>query len=170
MRNLVGVDIHELAGARVSAQVPIPTGVINRLVAARLDGRGAVAAAVVAPRQDNVIEVDVTPSARLIPRVRVQAMVERQPQFPADPRLILRWRIPAAGPLARMAGPFLANLKSLPPGVRIDADFIVIDLREVLAAHGEADLLPYVRSLRVETRAEGLVVRFDLGVGQEAVQ
>jgi hypothetical protein len=75
---------------------------------------------------------------------------------------VLRWRIPAVGLLARLAAPVIANLKSLPPGVRIDADFVVIDLRDILASQGHADLIAFVRALRIETRADGFLVTFEL--------
>jgi hypothetical protein len=166
LRALLGVNVDELAGTRVAGELLIPTAVANRVIAARLAQAAAPIAAVhVVPRQDNVIDADVTASSRLVPRLRVQAMVERQPEFPDNPRLVLRWRIPVAGMLARLAAPTIANLKGLPPGVRIDADFVVIDLREVLASQGQSDLLAYVRGLRIETRGDGFVVKYELGVG-----
>jgi hypothetical protein len=156
LKALTGMNLDELAGTRVSGELLIPTAVVNRVIAARLAQAAAPVAAVhVEPRQDNVIDADVTASSRLVPRLRVQAMVERQPEFPDNPRLVLRWRIPAAGLLARLAAPTIANLKSLPPGVRIDADVVVIDLRDILASQGQADLIAFVRALRIETRAEG---------------
>jgi hypothetical protein len=166
VKALFGVDLDALAGARVSGELLIPTAAVNRLIAARL-GQAAtpIAAVHVEPRQDNVVDADVTPSSRLAPRVRMQAMIERQPEFPDSPRLVLRWRIPAAGLLARLAAPFIANLKSLPPGVRIDADFIVVDLSAILASQGQADLIAFVRALRIETRAEGFLVKFELAAG-----
>jgi hypothetical protein len=163
LKALTGMNLDELAGTRVSGELLIPTAVVNRVIAARLAQAAAPVAAVhVEPRQDNVIDADVTASSRLVPRLRVQAMVERQPEFPDNPRLVLRWRIPAAGLLARLAAPTIANLKSLPPGVRIDADFVVIDLRDILASQGQADLIAFVRALRIETRAEGFLVTFEL--------
>ena len=165
LKALAGMNLDELAGTRVSGELLIPTAVVNRLIAARLAQAATPIAAVhVEPRQDKVVEADVTPSSRLAPRVRVQAMIEQQPAFPDSPRLVLRWRIPAAGLLARLAAPAIANLKSLPPGVRIDADFVVIDLREILASQGHADLIAFVRALRIETRAEGFLVTYELGV------
>ena len=171
VKALLGLNLDELAGTRASGELLIPTAVVNRLIAARLaQAQTPIAAVHVEPRQDNVIEVDVTPSARLVPRVRVQAMIERQPEFPDSPRLVLRWRIPAAGMIARLAAPTIANLKSLPPGVSIDADFAVIDLREILASQGQAELIPYVRALRIETRADGFLVTFELlAAGPEQV-
>jgi hypothetical protein len=160
---LLGVNVDELAGTRVSGELLIPTAVVNRLIAARLAQAATPIAAIhVEPRQDNVVEADVTPSSRLSPRVRVQAMIEQQPAFPDSQRLVLRWRIPAVGLLARLAAPVIANLKSLPPGVRIDADFVVIDLRDILASQGHADLIAFVLALRIETRAVGFLVTFGL--------
>ncbi len=168
LTELFGVTVAELAGARVTGQVPIRTDVVNRLIASRLAGADTPLASVrIEPRQDNVIEAEVTPSSRFAPQVRVQAMIERQPDLPASPQLVLRWRIQGASLLAKLAAPVIANLKSLPPGVRIDGDLILIDLRDALASQGHADLLEYMRALRIETRADGFVVTFELGVGED---
>ena len=141
LRDLFGVEIDEFAGAHASAVLPVTAGLVNRLIAARLTAQTPVSAVRVEPQDGNVIDVHVTPRSALLPAIRVQARIERQPELPERPRLLLRWTIPGAGALARLASPFIANLKSLPPGVRIDGEFAIIDLAELLAAQGHAGRL-----------------------------
>lgn len=171
VRALLGVGLDELRGARAAGEIPVPTAVVNRLIASRLAVSSAPVKAVhVEPRPGNVVDVQVTPSARFVPTVTIEARIERQPEFPASPVFVLRWRIPAAGPLARLAAPFIGNLKSLPPGVRIDGDIVVIDLRDILGAQGQLQALEYVRTLRVDTRPGGFLVSFEVGVDATATR
>jgi hypothetical protein len=164
LKQMLGVELDELRGAQMSGECPVAAALVNRLIAAKLAGtQGPITAVRVEPLADNVIDVHVTPAARLIPAVRVQASVERQPEFPANPMLVLRWTMPVAGPLARLVAPVLSNLTSLPPGVRIDGDLVFVDLRRLLAAQGHAELLQYVRALRVDTRPGAFVVTFEVG-------
>ena len=164
LRNALGIEIDELAGAHASVVLPVTAGLVNRLIAARLTAQAPVSAVRVEPQDGNAIDVHVTPRSRLLPAIRVQARIERQPALPEHPRLLLRWAIPGAGALARLASPFIASLKSLPPGVRIDGEFAIIDLAELLAAQGHAGILQYVKALRIDTRPGAFVVSADVGV------
>lgn len=40
----------------------------------------------------------------------------------------------------------------------------MIDLRQLLAAHGFGELLQYVQARRLDTRPGAIVVKFELGV------
>ena len=165
LRTMLGVELEELAGARIAGELPVRAEVVNRLIAARLaGGQGPIVAVRLEPLDGELIDVGVTPRLRLLPFVRVEARIERQPELPEHPLLVLRWTIPGAGALARLAAPFISNLKSLPPGVRVDGDLAIVDLQQLAAAHGFADLLPYVRALRIETRPGAFVVKFEVGV------
>jgi hypothetical protein len=164
LRSLLGIEVEELRGARVSGELPLTDDAVNRVIAARLAAaKTPISSARVAAREGNLIDVQIVPSARLIPSIRLEIRIERQPEFPDHPVLRLRWSMPAAGPLARLATPFLANLKSLPPGVRIDADLVTIDVREILVAQGFGDVIEFVTGLRIDTRPGVMMVRFELG-------
>ena len=165
LRALLGVELEELAGATVSGELPVRADVVNRLIAAKLaGGTGPLIAVRVQPVADNLIDVGVTPRLRLLPFFRVEARIVQQPALPERPLLLLRWTVPGAGMLVRLAAPFISNLESLPPGVRIDGELAAIDLRQLLAAHGAGELLQYVKALRIETRPGAFVVKFELAV------
>lgn len=160
-----GVELDEFCGGHLSGELPVTAAVVNQLIAAQLAARQTPVKAIrVEPLDGNQIDVQVTPATWLVPTIRIRAAIERQPQLPDSPFLVLRWTLPAAGPLVRLAGPFLANLKSLPRGITLDADFAVVNLRELLAGQGHDDLLPYVKTLRVDTRPGAFLVRFEVGV------
>lgn len=166
LRSLLGIEVEELRGARVAGELPLTDDVVNRVIAARLAGtKTRISAARVKAREGNVIDVQIVPAARLIPSIRIEVRVERQPEFPDRPELRLRWSMPGVGPLARLATPFLANLKSLPPGIRIDVDLVTIDVREMLVAHGFGDAIEFVTGLRIDTKPGVFMLKFDLGVG-----
>jgi hypothetical protein len=165
LREQLGIEWDDLAGTWLSGELPLTATLVNRLIATRLAGKSApVHAVVVEPLDQNVVDVHVTPKSRWLPAIRVQALIEQQPELPASPVLRLRWRIPGTGPLALFAGPFIANLKSLPPGVRIDGDLVFVDLSQALAAQGLSEVLQYLRALRVDTRRGVFVVKFEFGV------
>ncbi len=165
LKTLLGVELEELAGTRVSGEFPVRADIVNRLIAGKLAGStGPLIAVRLQPMADNLIDVGVTPRLRLLPFVRVEARIEQQPELPQRPELLLRWTVPGAGMLVRLAAPFISNLESLPPGVRIDGELAVIDLRRLLAAHGLGELLQYVKALRIDTRPGAFIVKFELGV------
>jgi hypothetical protein len=99
---------------------------------------------------------------RLIPELRVLVEIERQPELPQSPVLVLRWSLPGMGPLAMIAAPFLSNLNKLPPGIRIDGEHALVDLADLLRSRGLADLLPLIAQLRVGTQPGRLLVRFEV--------
>jgi hypothetical protein len=166
LRLLLGIEVEELRGARVAGELPLTDDVVNRVIAARLAAaKTPISAARVSAREGNVIDVHLVPAARFLPSITVEVRIERQPEFPDRPVLRMRWSMPGTGPLARLATPFLANLESLPPGIRIDADLVTIDVREILVAHGFGDVIEFVSGLRIDTRPGVFVLKFDLGVG-----
>src|SRR5688500_3908068 len=108
----LGFSLQELAGAKLSGEIPFTNAVVNRVIAGQLSRRQTPLARVeVEAREGDAIALHVVAKARLVPPIRILARIERQPQFPADPVLWLRWSMPGAGPLALFAAPALAFFK-----------------------------------------------------------
>ena len=165
LRSRLGVDVDELAGTQMTGELPVPAAAVDRLIAAKLaDGRGPVTALRVEPLDQHTFDLHVTPAARMLPSIRIRARIEQQPSLPSNPRLVCRWTIPAAGVLARLAGPFVSNIKSLPRGVRIEDDLVFVDLEQLLAGQGMGEVIRYVKALRIDTRPGAFIVRFEVGV------
>lgn len=163
LRALLDLDLEALGGASLTAECPLTNDVINRVIARRLPPGGPIASALVSAQAGDVILVKVEPRARLLPTLVVEALIERQPVFPDDPVLALRWSLRGAGLVARLAAPFVTNLRKLPPGVAIDGEVILIDVRELLISGGLGEVVELVTALRVTTRPGAIV----LSVGAE---
>lgn len=156
-RELAGFGIEELPGAAVDADVPLPDAIVTRLAQ-----RYMPASVPVTDLQIQALDNDellVLIGLRLLPQMRLHLRIEQQPE-PDVPILGLRWSLPKLGPLAMLAAPVLSIFKALPEGIDVEGDRIAINVARLARARGMGDLLPYLRSLRVHTRAGALVVRF----------
>lgn len=168
VRSALGLDVdeRELAGGVVSGEIPLTNAVVNRFIAKQLHGaRGPVTAARVDALGDDRFAVELQVRAPVpIPTLRIVASIEQQPTFPAPAILGLRWSMPALGPLAMFAGPALGFLKTLPPGIRVDGDWLTVDVAAMLRARGLGDVTRYISSARLRTRAGAFVLQFELKV------
>ena len=153
-----------MAGTTLAGEIPISEALVNRLLAQKLSGHAQIDALRVQAQPNDNLAIQVVPRARLMPPLNITARIERQPEFPANPTLLLRWAMPAAGPLALFAAPVLGYFKAMPRGISMDGDRIAVDLRELLRSRGLDEAIAFVRRLEVHTRPGGFVVRFDAGV------
>lgn len=165
LRVLLGFDITEVAGATMSADVPVSDSLANRLLAERLSAGNLPFSDIrLHALDDDALEVQLTiAGATLLPVVKMAVRIERQPQ-PHDPVLLLRWSIPGAGPLTLLAGPLLSRLRKLPPGIRVEGEQIAVDIRALAAQQGMMELLDYVTDLQLHTRLGAFVLTLALRV------
>jgi hypothetical protein len=166
VRERLGLDLREFAGASASGEIPLSDDFINRLIAGRLANHPQISAVRIQAQEGDTIAIQVVPRLRMMPPLRILARIERQPELPRHPFLLLRWTMPAAGPLALFAAPVLSYFKATPPGIRMDGDRVEIDLRALLRARGLEDVLGFIRALAIHTRPGGFVARFELGISQ----
>jgi hypothetical protein len=153
----------DLAGARVSAHVPIAPPLLNRVVADALRSRhGAVRHLDVRPIPGDRFEVAVSLKWSLVPPLKATVTVERQPAFPDAPVLVLRWSLPAG--LATIASQFVKAIKSLPAGVRLEGDRVFVDLAKLADRTPAAELLPYITRGELHTTADAALIELDLRV------
>jgi hypothetical protein len=160
-----GINPGDIAGTSLAGEIPISDALINRLIAKRLERHAHIASVVVTSRDGDEALVRVEPRARLIPSVPIVVRIERQPDLPRDPTLRLRWSIPAAGPLALVAGAIAGYVKAMPEGVLVDRDVVVVDLRVLLRARGLEEVLDLVRRAAIHTRPGAMVVQLEAGLG-----
>ena len=165
VRERSGLELREFAGTTLAGEIPLGDALVNRLLADRLAGHSQIAAVRVQAQSNDSVAIQVEPRARLMPPINIAARVERQPDFPLDPTLLLRWSMPAAGPLALLAAPVLGYFKAMPAGIRMDGDRIAVDVRELLHLRGLDDIVALIRKLEIHTRQGGFVVRFEAGIG-----
>lgn len=161
LQERTGLELGDLAGTRLTGEIPISDALVNTLVARKLAGHAQIASLHVQAQPNDTVAIQVVPRAWLIPSVTITATIERQPAFPANPTLLLRWSMPAVGPLTLLAAPLLAYFKAMPTGIRLDGDRLAIDLRELLHARGLDDVIGLMKTVEVHTRPGGFVVRLE---------
>jgi hypothetical protein len=161
---ILGPNLRDISGSTVTGEVPIADSLINRFIADALAARQAPVTAVqLESRDEGRLLAHVTlRGPKFIPPVTVAIHVEEQAQFPDAPVVVLRWSLPKLGLLGNMAAPFISQLTSLPPGIRIDGERVLVDVAEMLRARGLGETVRYIRRLDIGTRSGQVVVRFEL--------
>jgi hypothetical protein len=161
---ILGPNLRDISGSTVTGEVPIADSLINRFIADALAVRQAPVTAVqLESRDEGRLLAHVTlRGPKFIPPVTVAIYVEEQAQFPDTPVVVLRWSLPKLGFLGNMAAPFISQLKSLPPGVRIEGERVLVDVAEMLRARGLGETVRYIRRLDIGARIGQVVVRFEL--------
>jgi hypothetical protein len=147
----------DLSGARVAAHIPISAPLLDRIVADALRTRKTPVRHVdVRPLAGDRFDLVVTTTWPLVPPLTVTIAVDRQPSFPDSPLLVLRWSLPLG--LGTIASMFAGRIRSLPDGVRLEADRIVIDVAALAHRSGAADVLPFIRSLEFHSTTDAAIV------------
>ena len=163
LAHLQSSAFRDVAGARLSARIPIARALVSSVVARALQGsRAPVKSVDVRPHEGDQLEAIVTVTWPFVPPLTVGMVVERQPQFPASPQLVLRWSL--LGGLGALASRFVKALDRLPPGMLLDGDRLVLDIPVLAAGSPAAAVLPYVKNLQIHTTEGGLVLEADLEV------
>jgi hypothetical protein len=156
LREQQSANFADLAGAHASWAIPVSDRLLSRIIADRLPPSSEISELQLRAEDGNQVTVSVK-LARLafLPAVRVRLVIERQPDLPASPILVLRMVFEG---VAALASPALRFLKGLPPGIRLEHDNLYVDLATLLAQYGAADALAYVTALELTTVAGRVIV------------
>ena len=156
LREQQSTSFADLFGAHASFTIPITDRLLNRIIADRLPPSSPVSELELHAEDANQILVGVK-LGRLafLPPVRVRLTIERQPDLPASPVVVLRMALEG---VAALAGPVLRFLERLPPGVRLEKDRLYIDLATLLRKYGAEAALPYITALELSTAAGRVIV------------
>jgi hypothetical protein len=147
-------DIH---GAEASATVPLSDRLVNELVAAALPPGGKVRDVQIQAQENNHITAKIGWSGfAVLPSISVTLAIEGQPALPDH--AVLTLRLSNASKFVGLAASTLPAMVKLPPGISLVEDRIAIDLRQVLAAQGFGQWLPYITHLNVTTRQGAIVL------------
>lgn len=137
----------DVAGSHAAVDVYVSEELLNRALAGRLPPGGAIRDARLRLVADQALVTFRLERPRFMPPITVTVTMERQPDLPGSPHLVLRLGLPAG--LGMLAG-FGVNLfADLPPGLRIDGDRLTVDLARLLAGHDLGWALRYARALLV---------------------
>jgi hypothetical protein len=103
----------------------------------------------------------------IMPPITIKAAIERQPQLPSNPALVLQ--ILTGGALLSLAGTALRIVDVLPPGVTLDGDRLLVDLFTILTQRGAEALLPFLEQLEIGCEEGRFVVVVRAGLPQSRV-
>jgi hypothetical protein len=146
----------DFAGAQAVVTLPISDRLLNEAVTEALPPSAPVRDLQLASLAGNRMRVRFkVGSATFLPAINLTLVIERQPELPRSPVLVLRMEM---GGLLSLAGPALRFLDALPPGIRVDQDRIFVDLAKLLAERGLSELLDFAEELNVTTANGALVV------------
>jgi len=146
----------------VSATVPISERLVNDLVQQSLPPSLPVRDLHVSPRDGDRFDVRLrVGSSPLLPPLKLALRIDRQPDLPSSPVLVLKIEMSA---LMALAGPVLRFLDALPRGIRLDGDHLYVDIATLLAQRGLDRYLEYVRRLELHTSNGTVVASIRAGV------
>ena len=139
----------DVAGAEVTATIPISDRLVNEILSAELSPSAPVRDVRIEARADNTFGVH----ARLarpafLPPFSLSLAIARQPELPRDPELVLQV---ASGALMALASPVLRLFDALPRGVRTEGDRVFVNVRTLLEQRGLAEVLRYLEDVRIAT-------------------
>ena len=137
----------DVRGAEASVTLPVSERLLNEVLAETVPRSAPVRELHVKPQAGDRFAVRARiGSSALLPAINLTLSIDRQPELPASPVLILR--LETTG-LLSLAGPALRFLDALPTGIRVEHDRIYVDLAKLLAARNLDSYLAYVKELRV---------------------
>jgi hypothetical protein len=152
----------DLGGAEARLTLPVSDRLISRVIAKRLPPTAPIADVEVFAESGNQFKVRVRlKKPSFLPPITVAFLIERQPELPASPVLVLR--LLSEG-IAALAGPALRLFDVLPPGIRFDSGRVFVDLAAIASQRGMADALQFVQSLSVTTETGKIIVAAALAV------
>jgi hypothetical protein len=153
----------DVAGSRVAARVPVSRSLLNRIAARALEGtKTPIRTVDIQPRAGDRLDVVVTVTWPFVPPLKIAVTIERQPEFPAAPVLVLRWSL--FGGLGAIAARFISGLDRLPPGIRLDGERLLVDIPALAAGSPASLVIPYVTALALHTLDDRAVVDLEAAI------
>ena len=154
-----------LAGTRLSATIPIAERLLNDLLAAALPSSAPVRDVSVQPKSSNRLRIKAKLTrAEFLPPISLTLEIESQPVLPDSPLVLRILSLPG---LMSLAGAALSISTLLPPGIKVQDQRVLVDVRAVLERYGYGEIVRYVESLRVTTEEGKLVLDVQLRVPDE---
>jgi hypothetical protein len=155
LRRQLADGFPDLRGAEAAITLPVSERLLNDVLVETIPPSVPVRELHVTPQADDRFLVRFrVGSSSFLPRVTIALAIDRQPELPTVPVLVLR--IETTG-LMVLAGPLLRMLNALPAGVIVKDDRIHLDLRALADRRGVGSYLGYLNELRIHT-VDGAVV------------
>jgi hypothetical protein len=162
LQQLEATRFRDLAGARVSATIPIGEQLLNEILATFKPPDAPVQEITVRPLAGNRLAVRVKVGKAFVPPITVHADIVRQPVLPDRP--IAEFRINMPPGVMAFAGVAMSFLSRLPPGLHLEGERLFVDLAELARRYGVSEYLQYAERVELLTEDGRLIVRADLKV------
>jgi len=158
----------DLRGAEGAVTLPVADRLLNEIIAEALPPSGPVSELQVRTRTGDRMAVRIKlGAASFLPAINLTLVVERQPELPALPELVLKLEM---GAFLSMAGPVMRFLDALPPGIRFEQGRIFVNLAALLAGHDLAAVIDYAERIQVTTIEGALVVAIQVAVREKKAE
>jgi hypothetical protein len=163
LRRQIALGLRGVAGTRISVRIPVSEPLINEAIAISLPPGARVREAQVSPRAHDRARVRLVVSKpSFLPPITFTVAIERQPSLPDSPDLVLR--LEGAGTMLTFAGPALAFLNALPPGILMRGDQVFVNMLELARNQGLGDWLRFVERLQITTEPGQIVITVEAAV------
>jgi hypothetical protein len=151
----------EIKGARASFSIPVSEQLLNELITAAMPSTAPLRDLHVRPQADNRLVVRAR-AARLdfLPPMNISLQIEQQPQLPDTPLVVRILSLPG---LLSVAGSLMSP-NSLPPGIRLDRERVLVDVRQLLESKGFGEIVPLIERLQVSSEEGRLLLDVDIRV------
>ena len=136
----------DLAGSEGTLQLALSDALLNELIATRLPGSWPVRELTVEALAGDELAVRVRPRSAWLPPVQLRVTLERQPVTAETP--YLRARVTSS--LGRLGAVALSSAP-LPDWVRLDQEYVTMDIQALARRHGVDDLLSIVTMVTLRT-------------------
>ena len=147
----------DFSGAHLSATVPVSDRLLSEIAGSYMPQPSAVRDLELLALAGDRFRIRARlAAATFLPPVGTTVSIVQQPQFPARPTLVLQ--LGAGGAMLSRIGGVMGFLRSVPPGVRVEGETIVVDVAELLARRGYLRLLPLIERLNITTEPGRVVV------------
>jgi hypothetical protein len=151
----------EVKGARASLSIPVSEAMLNELITAALPAGGPLRDLHVRPQAGNRLAVRARASRLdFLPPMTISLQIEGQPLLPDTPLVV---RILSMPGLLSVAGSMLSP-NSLPPGIRMERERVLVDVRQLLEAKGFGEIVPLIERLQVSSEEGRLLIDVDIQV------
>jgi hypothetical protein len=162
LKQQAAAGFDDLRGAEASITLPVSDRLLNEIITQALPASAKVRDVEVRALTGNRFGVRAKiGAASFLPPVSLTVVIDRQPELPASPVLVLRLEL---GGLLAVAGAAMRFFGQLPPGIRIDNDRVYVDLAQLLDKQGLSGLLEHLEELQVSTTQGATILSLRAGI------
>jgi hypothetical protein len=162
----VATGLEDLRGAEAAVTLPVSDRLLNEIITEALPSPAKVRDLDVRAQPGNRFAVRAkVAAASFLPALNLTVAIDRQPELPASPVLVLRLEL---GGLLAVAGAALRFFDALPPGIRVENDRVHVDLAQLLERQGLSGLLEHLEHLHITTTEGTTILSVRARIASEA--